>query len=86
MTGDIATSTVPLEARPVRQEWARLSVGGPPAEPFDVAMLADLPEPARRWLTRAIVPGTPLWRSVELTMHGECCSAPKSNTARWRPR
>lgn len=64
-------STVPRAARPVRQEWDRLSIQGPPAEPFDVAMLMDLPEPARRWLTRAIAPGTPLWRSVDLTMHGE---------------
>jgi len=64
-------SSVPREARPVRQEWDRLSVDGPPAEPFDVAMLVDLPEPARRWLTRAIAPATPLARAVELTMHGE---------------
>ena len=67
----MTVSRVPRGARPVRQEWDRLSVDGPPAEPFDVAMLVDLPEPARRWLTRAVAPGTPLWRSVELTMHSE---------------
>lgn len=64
-------SSVPREARPVRQAWDRLRADRPPADPFDVAMLAGLPEPARRWLTHAIAPGTPLWRSVELSMHGE---------------
>jgi len=51
-------------------EWERLAAGGPPPEPFDPDMVADLPEPARRWLTHAIALGTPLWRSVELEMHG----------------
>ncbi len=67
----MTVSRVPRRARPVRQAWDRLSADGPPAEPFDVAMLADLPEPARRWLSHAIAPGTPLWRSVELIMRGE---------------
>lgn len=55
----------------MQQEWRLLAVDGPPAEPFDPVMLADLPEPARRWLTHAIAPGVPLSRSVELVMHGE---------------
>lgn len=57
-------------ARAVLPEWHRL-VGGPgtPAL-FEVAMVEDLPEPARRWLLHAIAPGTPLWPSTELTMHG----------------
>ena len=38
-----------------------------------------LPEPARRWLSHAIAPGTPLWSSVELTMHGQI------KLGRWRP-
>ena len=38
-----------------------------------------LPEPARRWLSHAIAPGTPLWGSVELTMHGQI------KLGRWRP-
>lgn len=38
---------------------------------FDPAALADLPEPARRWLTRAIRPGAPLARRAALEMHGE---------------
>jgi hypothetical protein len=70
MTGDMTVSTAPREARPVRQEWDRLGARGPSPDAFDRQMLVDLPEPARRWLTRAIAPGTPLWRSVEVTMHG----------------
>ena len=42
-------------------------------------MVADLPDPARRWLTHAIAPGTPLWQSVELSMVGEI------RLGRWRP-
>ena len=46
---------------------------------FDPAMTAGLPEPARRWLGHAIAPGTPLWSSAELTMHGQI------KLGRWRP-
>ena len=41
------------------------------AETFDPAAITGLPEPARRWLSHAIAPGTPLWSSVELTMNGQ---------------
>ena len=37
---------------------------------FDPTSLEGLPEPARRYLARAITPGTPLARSVTLTMEG----------------
>ena len=49
------------------------------AETFDPAAITRLPEPARRWLGHAIAPGTPLWSSVELTMHGQI------KLGRWRP-
>jgi len=49
------------------------------AETFDPAAITGLPEPARRWLGHAIAPGTPLWNSVELTMHGQI------KLGRWRP-
>lgn len=39
-------------------------------EVFDVSMVADLPEPARRFLTFAIAPGTPLWTVAEIEMRG----------------
>src|SRR3712207_9074453 len=42
-------------------------------------MVAGLPEPARRWLTHALAPGTPLWPSVVLTMRGEI------RLGAWRP-
>src|SRR5581483_9703243 len=37
---------------------------------FSAAMVEHLPDAARRFLTHAISNGTPLWSSVELTMHG----------------
>jgi len=49
---------------------ARRLVDTPPRESFRPEMLAGLPPPARDWLTHAIAPGTPLWRSARLTMHG----------------
>ncbi|HEX5297127.1 MAG TPA: DUF6544 family protein [Streptosporangiaceae bacterium] len=48
-------------------------------ETFDPAMISGFPEPAHRWLRHAIAPGTPLWASVELTMHG------RIKLGRWRP-
>ena len=42
-------------------------------------MVAGHPEPARRWLTHAIAPGTPLYGSVELTMRGQI------KLGAWRP-
>jgi len=38
---------------------------------FEPRMVADLPEPARRYFLHAIRPGTPLAQSVRLTMTGE---------------
>lgn len=38
---------------------------------FDSAQLAALPEPARRYISHAIAPGTPLASAVRLRMHGE---------------
>ena len=70
---------VPAAARRARREWELLTRGGPPPEPFDPSMVAVLPEPARRWLTRAIAPGTPLRGSVVLTMRGEI------RLGSWRP-
>ena len=39
-------------------------------EPYDPAMVADLPEVAQRYFARAIEPGTPLHRMVRLEMEG----------------
>jgi hypothetical protein len=72
---------VPRAARGVERDWQLLTGTGSsePPEPFDAAMLADLPGPARRWLAHAIAPGTPLWPSVILTMRGEI------RLGSWRP-
>ena len=75
----MTTSPVPRAARAVRQDWELLAGSPRLPEPFDPGMLADLPEAARRWLTHAIPPGTPLWPSVVLTMHGQI------RLGSWRP-
>ncbi len=53
--------------------------GATTAETFDPAAIMGLRDPARRWLGQAIAAGTPLWSSVELTMHGQI------KLGRWRP-
>ena len=62
---------VPKQARSVSGEWLQLAAAtaAPPA--FDPEMTAGLPPAARAWLAHAIEPGTPLWKTVELTMHGQ---------------
>ena len=52
----------PKQAGAVRQEWLRLAAATTNPPRFDPAMIAPLPETARRWLTHAISPGTPLWQ------------------------
>lgn len=75
----MTTHVIPRAARSVRRDWVQLTAGGRPSERFDAAMVADLPEPARRWLVHAITPGTPLWPSVVLIMRGEI------RLGAWRP-
>ncbi|HSJ05520.1 MAG TPA: DUF6544 family protein [Longimicrobiales bacterium] len=57
------------EAGQLRRTWSALESAGP-NRGFDPSMVEGLPEPARRWLLRAIRPGTPLARSATLRMHG----------------
>jgi hypothetical protein len=54
----------------VHRDWVELAEPSGTVSAFDPRSVRDLPEPARRWLTRAIAPGTPLRRRVELTQHG----------------
>ncbi|TVP46944.1 MAG: hypothetical protein EA350_06170 [Gemmatimonadales bacterium] len=49
--------------------WDELSRGGD-GERFEPGMVEGLPEPARRFLLQAIEPGTPLARSVDVSMEG----------------
>ncbi|KPQ05872.1 MAG: hypothetical protein HLUCCA12_12875 [Rhodobacteraceae bacterium HLUCCA12] len=55
-------------ARAARTALAGLRQPDPPR--FDASMIADLPEIAQRYFTRAIEPGTPLHRVVSLEMEG----------------
>lgn len=59
------------EAR-AREAWAQLAAttGAAPGR-FDPAMVADLPEPARRFFLFAIEPGTRLATVVQITMDGQ---------------
>jgi hypothetical protein len=57
--------------RALRKDWTGLAGGAAEHERFDADLVTGLPEPARRWLTSAIARGTPLWRAVELRMHGQ---------------
>ncbi len=54
----------------VAADWERLLLHADDAG-FDPASVADLPEPARRWLVHAIEPGARLARSAEFRMEGE---------------
>ena len=72
-------SQPPRAARRVRREWANLCSPTPHPAAFDPAMVTGLPEPARRYLTHAIAPGTPLWQSVEISMVGHI------KIGAWRP-
>lgn len=77
-----AGGVLALWAARVRQEqaveplWRELRAPGG-GEVFDPAMADGLPAPAQRYLRRAIAPGTPLARSVRLTMHGTLRLSPE---------
>jgi hypothetical protein len=59
------------DAHADRTEAARLIATQPSAPArFDPAMVAMLPDPARRFFEQAIRPGTPLYRVAELEMAG----------------
>ncbi len=71
-----------MDARADRAEWQRL-LATQPTEPalFRPDMVADLPEPARRFFLFAIQPGTPLRTVAELTMEGEFSLGTRENPA-----
>jgi hypothetical protein len=60
------------DRRADRAEWQRLAAIQP-ADPgrFDPELVADLPEPARRYFMFAIQPGTPLLPVAEIDMTGK---------------
>ena len=69
MDHDVAP--VPRAARALGTDWAGLVAGPATHRRSSADTVGGLPEPARRWLTHAIAPGTPLWSSVVLTMRGQ---------------
>ena len=66
----LATSP-PRAAHRARAAWAELAAPTPDPAPFDPADVAALPAAARRYLTHALAPGTPLRQSVEVSMVGQ---------------
>lgn len=64
------TSRAPALSRD-EDDVARRLVDTPPRGSFRPELVEELPPPAREWLLHAIAAGTPLWRTVRLTMHGQ---------------
>ncbi|SEG99859.1 hypothetical protein SAMN05444920_114135 [Nonomuraea solani] len=60
----------PYLSEEARRDWELLQEPTAGARPFDPGRADLLPESARRWVLRAIAPGTPLLRGVVLTTRG----------------
>ena len=74
-----------MDRRADRAEWSRLGSLQPAAPGcFSHDMVADLPEPARRYFSYAIQPGTPLTPVVEIRMTGQFSLGSKDHP-RYRP-
>lgn len=71
-------SSVPGLTAQTADDWRELDQPSP-ASVFEPALLEGLPEPARRWLSHAIRPGTSLHTSAEVSMHGQI------RLGAWRP-
>lgn len=72
MTVTVPALTIPSRLPSVvEDDWVRLAAPTPSPPGFDPGMVADLPAPARRWLTHAIAPGTPLRRAALFAQHGQ---------------
>jgi hypothetical protein len=56
--------------RAVRRDWHDLASPSGDADPFAPESVDQRPPPVARWLRHAIAAGTPLRRSVQLTMQG----------------
>lgn len=70
------------DATKVEEVWSQLAETAPAGEAFTPEMAAGLPEPARRFLLRAIQPGTPLASGAEFKMRGLFRLSPDSA---WMP-
>jgi hypothetical protein len=56
----LAQTVAGVAAADMSEAWERLARPAVSPTGFDPAMTESLPEPARRWLTHVIAPGTPL--------------------------
>jgi hypothetical protein len=79
MAGLALSAWLRLDHRADREAMNRLA-SVQPARPacFDPAMIADLPEPARRYFLYTIGPGTPLYTVANITMAGRFGMGTKS--------
>jgi hypothetical protein len=66
----------------VVRKRARALLPSPSNETFDPAMVADLPEPVKRYFLHALAPGTPLEPGARLTARGQMRL---SKDDAWRP-
>ncbi|MEQ8804006.1 MAG: hypothetical protein RLP45_18385, partial [Haliea sp.] len=70
------------DLRADRAEWQRLAALQPDApQRFSASMIEDLPEPARRYFSFMIEPGTPLLPVAEIEMSGQFSLGNKDNPA-----
>lgn len=77
--------SVLLDRRADRVEWDRLAALQPDdPQFFNKEMVAELPEPARRYFSYSIRPGTPLLPVVEIEMTGQFSLGTKLNP-RYQP-
>lgn len=68
-----------IDAHRDRAAWNRLADLSPSHEArFELAMVADLPEPARRYFEFMITPGAPIRTAVRIEMTGELGMGTKS--------
>ncbi|MCJ8501644.1 DUF6544 family protein [Desulfatitalea alkaliphila] len=68
------------DGRAERMEWSRLTALQPANPPvYEPSMVADLPEPARRFFNFVIAPGTPLWTVAEIDMGGKFSLGSREN-------
>ncbi|WCR15047.1 DUF6544 family protein [Paracoccus seriniphilus] len=71
-----------LDLRADGAEWDRLAALQPAnPEHFDPTMVADMPEPARRYFRFTILPGAPLLPVAEIEMRGQFSLGTKDNPA-----
>src|SRR3954452_21738120 len=74
-----------IDEKQARAAWEQLaSTAGEATKRFDPAMVADLPEPARRFFTFAIEPGARLASVAEITLEGELSFGTKEDP-KYRP-